>query len=76
MVLIIMLQNYNIFLAYHYEDDSEAGLVIKQVRDLAQSTAFQTLTSQIGSGADESCSGSLTLFNPSSLHMLNTLQEQ
>ena len=35
-------------------------------RDLAQSTAFQSLTSNIGNGNDESCSGYLQLFNPSS----------
>ena len=64
--------NYNVtktttfFWTYHYEDDSEAVLSYQTGRDLAQSTAFQTLTSQIGSGADESCSGTLTLFNPSS----------
>jgi hypothetical protein len=50
----------------HGEGDGGGALGYQSSRDLAQSTAFQTLTSQIGSGADESCSGSLTLFNPSS----------
>jgi hypothetical protein len=34
--------------------------------DLAQGTGFQQLSFNIGNGADESLSGSLTLFNPSS----------
>jgi len=33
--------------------------------DLAESTSFQTLINDLGSGADESCAGTLWLFNPS-----------
>jgi len=64
--------NYNVtkttsfFWTYHYEDDSEAVLSYQTGRDLAQSTAFQTLTSQVGNGADECVTGLLHLFNPSS----------
>ena len=64
--------NYNVtkttthFVAYHTEDDSSAALTYVATRDLAQSTAFQPLTSLNGSGADEAVAGSLQLFNPSS----------
>jgi len=64
--------NYNVtktttfFIAYHDEADTSGILSYVATRDLAQSTAFQNLTSLNGSGADESVSGSLTLFNPSS----------
>ena len=33
--------------------------------DLAESTSFQTLINDLQSGADESCAGTLWLFNPS-----------
>jgi hypothetical protein len=64
--------NYNVtktttmFVAYHDEPDLNAGLVYDTGSDLAQSTAFQYLTTAQGNGADESCSGSLQLFNPAS----------
>ena len=64
--------NYNVtktstfFQAIHLEDDAEAVLNYYDGFDLAQSTAFQTLNTNLGNGADESCSGSMTLFNPSS----------
>jgi hypothetical protein len=64
--------NYNVtktstaFQKYHDEADSAAGLTYETSRDLAQSTAFQLLTSDVGNGADESLSGSLILFNPAS----------
>jgi len=64
--------NYNVtktttaFESYHNEADTLANLEYVTSRDLAQSTAFQYLTSQVGNGADESLGGSLTLFNPSS----------
>jgi len=35
-------------------------------RDLAQGTGFTDLSGSVGNGGDESCSGELTLFNPSS----------
>ena len=64
--------NYNVtktttaFYAYHNETDSAATLTYQAGVDLAQSTAFQLISEGIGSGADESCSGSLQLFNPAS----------
>jgi hypothetical protein len=64
--------NYNVtktttdFRAYHNESDTSTALEYRTAEDLAQSTAFQPLTHGTGGGADESVSGSLTLFNPSS----------
>jgi hypothetical protein len=65
--------NYNVtktttfFSANHLEDDSFASLSYYTAQDLAQSTSFQNMSyDSFGNGADESFSGSLTLFNPSS----------
>jgi hypothetical protein len=64
--------NYNVtktttfFRAYHDEADTGTLLSYEGTFDFAQSTSFATITSQNGSGADESSAGSLTLFNPSS----------
>jgi hypothetical protein len=66
--------NYNVtktttnFSAYQNENDSGAGLAYDTNRDLAQSTSDQVLNSNglIGSGADESLSGYLDLYNPAS----------
>ena len=64
--------NYNvtktttIFQSYHYENDTDASLSYNTSADLAQSTSFQILTSSLGNGADESCAGTLQLFNPAS----------
>ena len=64
--------NYNVtkttsyFTAYHAEADTDQALTYNSTDDLAQSTAFQALATGIGNGADESVSGSLILFNPSS----------
>ena len=64
--------NYNVtktttfFRAYHNESDSAAALGYDTGADLAQSTSFQELSAYIGNGADENCSGTLTLFSPSS----------
>jgi hypothetical protein len=55
-----------IFRTYHAESDAEAGLDYENREDLAQSTSSQVLGRNIGSDADQSTSGSLTLFNPSS----------
>ncbi len=54
------------FRAYHYEDDSGAALEYVTGQDLAQSTNFQSLTEGTGGDNDQSCSGTLHLFNPSS----------
>ncbi len=64
--------NYNVtktttaFEANHSEDNGTAFLGYVASRDLAQSTAVQDLILDVGNGADEGCSGTLTIFNPSS----------
>ena len=64
--------NYNItktttlFKAYHDEADSDSTLSYDTGRDIAQGTGFQTLMQDLGNGADESGSGTLHLFSPSS----------
>ena len=64
--------NYNVtktstfFNAYHSENDSFTGLNYNTSFDLAQSTNFQSIFNDVGNGADESVSGYLQLFNPSS----------
>lgn len=50
----------------HNEADSFSELTYQSSLDLAQSTNYQHLMENIGSEADESGSGSLILFNPSS----------
>jgi hypothetical protein len=55
------------FNAYHNEGDTATQFTYVTGDDLAQSTGFQTLnTDGIGNGNDESISGYLHLFNPSS----------
>ena len=56
----------NFFAAYNFESGSDAALNYQSTRDLAQSTAFQILDYGVGNGNDESCSGFLKIFNPSS----------
>jgi len=64
--------NYNItktttyFRAYHAESDAEANLVYEATEDLAQSTSYQNLSILIGNDNDQSTSGYLHLFEPSS----------
>ena len=64
--------NYNVtatttyFNAYHLESGSESGLAYSVNNDHAQDTGFKKLTVSTGSGDDESCSGYLHLFQPSS----------
>jgi hypothetical protein len=63
--------NYNVtktttnFQAFHTEADA-TSLDYVTANDLAQGTGFQIIGDGIGNGADESVSGTLTLFNPSS----------
>jgi len=63
--------NYNVtmtttfFQAYHDEADSDTSLGYSTGYDQAQGTSFQTMGDTIGNGADESCAGELSLFNPS-----------
>jgi adenine-specific DNA methylase len=65
--------NYNVtktttaFRAAHNEADNDAVVGYNTGDDLAQSTAFQTLTHvEIGNDNDQNLGGTLTLFNPSS----------
>ena len=64
--------NYNVtktttfFRAYHNEAGNDFGVIYTPSNDLAQSTSFQILQTDLGNGGDENVSGSLTLFNPSS----------
>jgi len=53
------------FRAYHDEGDSATGLGYVDA-DLAQSTAVQDISFNLGSDADQCCAGYLHLFNPSS----------
>jgi hypothetical protein len=54
------------FDAYQNENNSGAGLEYSASRDQAQGTAFQEFNAGLGNGADDSVSGYLHLFNPSS----------
>ena len=75
--------NYNVtkttsyFLAYHTENDSGTALQYYANRDLAQSTSAQQIVT-IGNTNDDSASGTLTLYNPSSSvfvkHFISRLQ--
>ena len=64
--------NYNVtktttfFDARHGEDGSDAVLAYSANRDLAQSTNFQMLAREIGNDNDQTTSGTLHLFDPSS----------
>ena len=70
------------FYSRHTEGGSDGALAYGTSDDLAQSTAFQNIshgTNGIGSDNDQSGSGELFLFNPSSTtfvkHFLSTFQE-
>ena len=54
------------FQAYHAENGSATSLAYNTNKDLAQSTSFQPIADTTGNGDDESASGFLHLFNPSS----------
>jgi len=64
--------NYNVtktstyFIAYGDEGGSDVGLGYSAGEDLAQGTGFQTLAQNCGNDNDQTTSGTLTLFNPSS----------
>ena len=51
---------------YHNEADTDTILQYNAGGDLAQSTSFQRLMGNVGNGSDESYSGTLQIFNPSS----------
>ena len=57
------------FYAYHAENDSSTGFGYSAPRDLAQSTSDHNIVgagSDLGNANDDSCSGEVFLFNPSS----------
>jgi len=56
----------NFFAAYQNESGSATSLTYADANDLAQSTDFQMLNDGVGNGNDETCAGTLHLFNPSS----------
>ena len=64
--------NYNVtktttaFRAYHDEGDESTALAYHASADLAQSTDFQTIGFGIGFDNDQSLSGFMSVFNPSS----------
>ena len=63
--------NYNVtkttsfFAAYQNESGSATSLTYANANDLEQSTGFQMLNDGVGNGNDESCVGTLHLFDPS-----------
>jgi len=75
--------NYNVtmttttFNSIHAESGSESGLSYQSGLDQAQGTSFQNLTNRLGGDNDQSASGYLHLFNPSSTtfvkHFISTL---
>ena len=54
------------FRAYHDESSSATSLSYDTGGDQAQGTAYQHISDSVGSDTDQSCSGFLHLFNPSS----------
>ncbi len=54
------------FTAQHDEADTSTGVGYSSDRDLAQGTGFHGLSIDTGNDNDQSCSGFLHLFNPSS----------
>ena len=51
---------------YHNESDSTPGYFYREAWDLAQSTSDQIMAQELGNGNDESASGFLQIFRPSS----------
>jgi hypothetical protein len=54
------------FRAFHNESGVTAALQYQATQDLAQSTSAQPLANDLGNDNDQSCSGELFLYNPSS----------
>ena len=54
------------FRTYHKEDGSEENLSYDSTRDLAQSTSFKQIISDVSNSNDSSGSGTLKIFSPSS----------
>ena len=66
-----------VWLAYHGEDDATT-ITYSSTRDEAQSTDFQDIIDDLGNDNDQSASGELWLFNPSSTtfvtHWMSNIQ--
>ena len=64
--------------AYHNESGSPSDLEYEGGLDLAQGTGLINLSTSVGNGNDECCSGYLHLFNPSSTtfvkHFISSVQ--
>ena len=54
------------FQSYNYEAGTSQNIAYYTADDLAQGTGYQNLTNNVGNANDESVSGTLYLFNPSS----------
>ena len=54
------------FSALHSEADGTPQLLFETGQDIAQGTGYQNLVNDVGNGADESVSGEMFLFSPSS----------
>jgi hypothetical protein len=54
------------FSALHSEADGTPQLLAETGQDIAQGTGYQNLVNDVGNGADESVSGEMFLFSPSS----------
>ena len=54
------------FTAFHFEDDSSTSLQYNTNLDQGQGTGFQIIKTGMGNDNDQSVSGSMYLFNPSS----------
>ena len=67
------------FRARHFENGTSGALGYLTGYDEAQSTGVQDLALDLGADNDQSCSGELTIFNPSSTtfvkHFIATVQE-
>ena len=64
------------FQAYQNEAGTSTGLSYSTSRDEAQATGFQDLIGTLGNASDESCSGELWLFNPSSTTFVKHFQSR
>ena len=60
------IKTTTLFNAYHREDGTGGSLLYQTSEDLAQSTSAQFLSWNGGNDNDQTCVGSLILFNPSS----------
>ena len=54
------------FDTYHSEDDTYTTVGYDTGRDQAQGTGFQPIVQDVGNDNDQACSGTLTIFSPSS----------